>query len=47
VDVRELFAALRFTGYDGWPSVENVTTEQPHAERVRRNAAFLWEARIP
>ena len=47
VDLRALFSTLRTIGYDRWASVEDFTTEQPLAERVKGNAAFLRAALTP
>jgi sugar phosphate isomerase/epimerase len=44
VNLRELFGALGAIGYDGWVSVEDFSTEQPLAERVRRNLSLLKAA---
>jgi sugar phosphate isomerase/epimerase len=47
VDLRELLAALRQVGYDGWVSVEDFTTERPLAERVRDNLRYLQRFLAP
>jgi sugar phosphate isomerase/epimerase len=44
VNLRDLVAALRDVGYDGWVSVEDFSTEQPLAERVRGNLRLLRRA---
>jgi sugar phosphate isomerase/epimerase len=41
VDLPQLFATLRQVGYDGWIPVEDFTTEQPLADRVRENLRYL------
>jgi sugar phosphate isomerase/epimerase len=47
VDLHDLFAALRQIGYDGWVSVEEFSTEQPIAERVRDNLRYLQRFLAP
>ena len=47
VDFRELFAALRDVGHDGWVSVEDFTTERPLADRVRENLRYLRASLTP
>jgi sugar phosphate isomerase/epimerase len=41
VDIAALLAALRGVGYDGWVTFEDFSTEQPAAERVRDNLAYV------
>jgi len=41
VDFAALLRALRQVGYDGWLSFEDFSTEQPLAERVRGNLAYI------
>jgi sugar phosphate isomerase/epimerase len=41
VDIAALLAALRGVGYDGWVAFEDFSTEQPAAERVRSNLAYV------
>ena len=41
VDVPALLRALRATGYDGWISLEDFSTEQPVFERTRDNLAYV------
>jgi sugar phosphate isomerase/epimerase len=44
VDVTALFTALRQVGYDGWVALEDFSTDQPLAARVRDNLAFAKSA---
>ncbi|MGH2558773.1 MAG: sugar phosphate isomerase/epimerase family protein [Thermomicrobiales bacterium] len=44
VNLSELFGALRAIGYDEWVSVEDFTTEQPLAVRVRGNLGLMQSA---
>jgi sugar phosphate isomerase/epimerase len=41
VDFAALIRALRQVSYDGWLSFEDFSTEQPLAERVRGNLAYI------
>lgn len=41
VDIKELFRALQIVGYDGWVSFEDFSTEQPLADRLRDNLAYV------
>jgi sugar phosphate isomerase/epimerase len=41
VDMTALFRALRLVGYDGWASFEDFSTEQPLADRLRDNLAYV------
>jgi sugar phosphate isomerase/epimerase len=41
INNRELFAALKAVGYDGWVGVEDFSTEQPVDVRLKENLAFL------
>jgi sugar phosphate isomerase/epimerase len=36
-----LFRALHAVGYDGWVSFEDFSIEQPLAERLRDNLAYI------
>ena len=40
-DLHQLFAALRHIGYDGWVSCEDFSTEQPMADRIADDLAYL------
>lgn len=44
VDVPALFAALHQVGYDGWVALEDFSTEQPLAARVRDNLTYARSA---
>ncbi len=41
VDMAALFRALRSVGYDDWVSFEDFSTEQPLADRIRDNLAYI------
>lgn len=43
VDIATLLATLRGIGYDGWVTFEDFSTEQPAAERVRSNLAYVQQ----
>jgi len=40
-DLEAFFLALRAVGYDGWVSFEDFSTEQPVAERLHGNLAYV------
>jgi sugar phosphate isomerase/epimerase len=41
VNYRQLFAALRAVGYDGWLSMEDFSAARPSREALRHNLAFV------
>lgn len=41
VDIGDLLRALRATGYDGWISFEDFSTERPTHERARADLAYV------
>jgi sugar phosphate isomerase/epimerase len=41
VDIAALVRALRHVGYDGWVSFEDFSMEQPVADRLRANLAYV------
>lgn len=48
-EMRDLFAALKAVGYDGWITVEDFSTERPLDNRLQENLAFLKkvESEVP